>query len=214
MVRVLRNRSWSLSIAAFRERVFRAASNGTGIQNGAPGRAFEAAFHSGTLRGDGGFALRCGSVTAWCIAGAAAGGSVCTDRNGKEGDILMSDTKQRGVVHIVEDTKAFGQNGFRKRVVVLEQENGRFTNYIPFEFTQDRCELANDLQVGEEIEITYRLNGRKWQKDPASEVKFFLSAEATGFRRTAEGNGDGDRVKSANAAFAEAGDFDDDDVPF
>lgn len=126
----------------------------------------------------------------------------------------MSDSKIRGVVHVLEDTKTFGQNGFRKRVVVLEQENGRFSNFIPFEFTQDRCDSVDGLQVGEEIEITFRLSGRKWQKDPGSEVKFFLSAEALSFKRMGGGAGGEDNLKAANAAFAEAGDFDDDEVPF
>ena len=30
--------------------------------------------------------------------------------------------------------------------------------------------------------MTYRLNGRKWQRDANSEVKFFLNAEATNFK--------------------------------
>lgn len=94
----------------------------------------------------------------------------------------MSDAKVRGVVHVIEGTKTFGQKGFRKRVVVLEQNNGRFTNYIPLEFTNDGCDTVDELHVGDEAEITYRLGGRKWQKDPSSEVKFFLSAEATSFR--------------------------------
>jgi len=93
----------------------------------------------------------------------------------------MSDAKVRGVVHLVEETKTYGQKGFRKRVVVLEQDRGQFTNYIPVEFTQDACETADGLNVGDEVEISYRLNGRKWQRDSNSEVKFFLNAEATGF---------------------------------
>src|SRR5690606_14088913 len=93
-------------------------------------------------------------------------------------DRTMSDARLRGIVHLIEETKTYGQKGFRKRLVVLEQNNGRFTNYIPVEFTNDGCDRANELKVGDEAEITYRLTGRKWQKDPQSEVKYFLSAEA------------------------------------
>ena len=46
----------------------------------------------------------------------------------------MSDAMVRGVVHLIEETKTYGQNGFRKRLLVLEQDNGRFTNYIPTRF--------------------------------------------------------------------------------
>ena len=104
-------------------------------------------------------------------------------------------------------------------LVVLEQDNGRFTNYVPVEFTQDRCESVDDLSVGDEIEITYRLNGRKWQKDPSSEVKFFLNAEAISFRSVGSaGASDTADVGSvskqdANDALNEAA-YDEDDVPF
>ncbi len=94
----------------------------------------------------------------------------------------MSDPSVTGKVHVIEDTKTFGQKGFRKRLVVLEQDNGRFTNYLPLEFIQEGCDTVDQLSVGTEVEISYRLSGRKWQRDPNSEVKYFLSAEATGFQ--------------------------------
>ena len=129
----------------------------------------------------------------------------------------MSDPTVRGTVHLIEETKTFGQKGFRKRLVVLEQPGERFTNYIPVEFTQDRCDSVSDLSVGDEIQVTYRLNGRRWQKDASSEVKFFVNVEAQNFEKVAGGSGGGGApeasVKDANAALAEAS-FDDDDVPF
>jgi hypothetical protein len=96
----------------------------------------------------------------------------------------MSDTKVSGIVHLIEDTKEYGKNGFRKRLVVLEQENGSFTNYIPVEFLKDSCDTVDDMNVGDEVEVKYRLSGRRWQRDEASEVKFFLSAEAMSFKVT------------------------------
>lgn len=93
----------------------------------------------------------------------------------------MSNGKVTGKIHVIEETKTYGQKGFRKRLVVLEQDNGRFTNYLPMEFIQDSCDEVDQLSVGSEVEISYRLSGRKWQRDPQSEVKYFLSAEATGF---------------------------------
>ena len=94
----------------------------------------------------------------------------------------MSDWTVRGTVHLIEETKTFGQKGFRKRLVVLEQDKGKFINYIPLEFVQDGCDAVDELKVGDEIDVPFRLSGRKWQRDANSEVKFFLSAEATGFK--------------------------------
>lgn len=93
----------------------------------------------------------------------------------------MSNATVTGKVHVIEETKTYGQKGFRKRLVVLEQDNGRFTSHIPLEFIQDNCELADQLNIGDEVEVTYRLSGRKWQRDSNSEVKYFLSAEALEF---------------------------------
>jgi hypothetical protein len=124
----------------------------------------------------------------------------------------MSDTKVSGVVHLIEDTKEYGKNGFRKRLVVLEQENGSFTNYIPVEFLKDSCDTVDDMNVGDEVEVKYRLSGRRWQRDEASEVKFFLSAEAMSYKVTgSSGDTMSERVTDGNDAFAEAGD---DEAPF
>jgi hypothetical protein len=129
----------------------------------------------------------------------------------------MSDAKVRGIVHVIEETKSYGQKGFRKRLVVLEQEHGRFTNYIPVEFTNDGCDTVDELHVGDDAEISYRLSGRKWQKDANSEWKYFLSAEATSFRVL---NKNKNQKEASPAAGDAANDelsqaaHDDDEVPF
>ena len=129
----------------------------------------------------------------------------------------MSESKVRGVVHLVEDTKTYGQKGFQKRLVVLEQDTGRFPNFIPVEFLRDNCDSADDLNVGDEVEISFQLSGRKWQRDPDSEVKFFLSAEALSFKvlsgagSKTEAGGDSD-TSAANDAFSES--YDENDIPF
>ncbi len=124
----------------------------------------------------------------------------------------MSDAKVRGVVHQIDETKTYGQKGFRKRLVVLEQDKGRFTNYIPLEFTHEGCDTVDELSVGDEVEVSYRLSGRRWQKDPSSEVKFFLNAEALSFQLVKK-SGPSDQADEANASFSEAAE-DDGEVPF
>ncbi|HAY79436.1 MAG TPA: hypothetical protein DCY79_06470 [Planctomycetaceae bacterium] len=122
----------------------------------------------------------------------------------------MSDAVVRGTVHVVEETKTYGSKGFRKRLVVLEQDNGRFPAYIPVDFIQDGCDDADRLNVGDDVEITYRLNGRKWQRDANSEVKYFLNAEAISFKVVGGKPTDGPPIPDESEAPA----FDDDEVPF
>ena len=125
----------------------------------------------------------------------------------------MSDATVRGQVHLIEDTKTYGQRGFRKRLVVLEQNKGpKFTNYVPVEFIQEACDSVDQLSVGDDVEISYRLSGRKWQRDANSEVKFFLSAEASSFKVMGGGSSGDDGFDPAN--LEPEVDFDDDEVPF
>jgi hypothetical protein len=125
----------------------------------------------------------------------------------------MNDGTVRGTVHVIEETKTFGQKGFRKRLVVLEQDKGRFINYIPIEFVHEGCDAVDSLKVGDEIEVSIRLSGRKWQRDANSEVKYFLSAEATTFQLQGQGGPVGDQAPPPSESEAEFG-ADEDDVPF
>lgn len=118
--------------------------------------------------------------------------------------------KVRGRVGVLGETKTYGAKGFRKREMVLEQENGSYTNYIPFDFTRDACDLADEIRIGDEIEVTFSLSGRKWQKDAESKVQYFLSAEVTAFRVISDSAGhEADTV-------SDSGDMDgpDVDAPF
>lgn len=129
------------------------------------------------------------------------------------GRITMSEASTvRGIVHVIEETKTFGQKGFRKRTVVLEKDNGRFTNYVPVDFLRDSCDTVDEMKVGDEVEISYQLSGRKWQRDANSEVKYFLSAEAFSFKVVSGGGGPAADAASANDAFSES--YDEGDIPF
>ena len=125
----------------------------------------------------------------------------------------MSDASVKGTIHLIEETKTYGQKGFRKRLVVLEQNKGSgFTNYIPVEFLKDACDSVDDLHLGDEIEVSYRLSGRRWQRDESSDPKYFLSAEAMSFKVITGNSSDSSgAAPDIDNVLAEAAD---DDVPF
>ena len=125
----------------------------------------------------------------------------------------MSDASVIGTIHLIEETKTYGQKGFRKRLVVLEQNKGSgFTNYIPVEFLKDACDSVDDLHLGDEIEVSYRLSGRRWQRDESSDPKYFLSAEAMSFKVITGNSSDSSGAEpNIDNVLAEAAD---DDVPF
>lgn len=90
----------------------------------------------------------------------------------------METGKVTGIVSVIEPTKTYGEKGFKKRLVVLEQQFGEtWTSYIPVEFCRHDCEVADNLTEGDEVTIEYQLTGRKWQKDFDAEPRYFLAAQ-------------------------------------
>ena len=65
--------------------------------------------------------------------------------------------------------------------------------------------------VGDDIEVSYRLSGRKWQRDENSEVKFFLNAEATQFKVMSK-SGQPNAPSMENEPGPES--YDEDEAPF
>jgi len=99
-----------------------------------------------------------------------------------------------GTVHVIGDTQTFGQRGFRKRQVVLTQDDGKYTNFIPVDFTRDTTDAADELDVGDVIDVDYRLTGRKWQRDEQSEVRYFVSLEVVSFKIREKASGPRENV--------------------
>ena len=67
---------------------------------------------------------------------------------------------------------------FRKREFVVEYaSNPDYPQPLQFEMVQDRCELLDPFEVGQEVEIFFDLRGREWT-NPQGEVKFFNSLQA------------------------------------
>lgn len=58
---------------------------------------------------------------------------------------------------------------FKTREFVLEKSediNGRtITNYIKFQAIQDKTNLLDKLNIGDEVKVYFNIKGSKWEKD-------------------------------------------------
>ena len=122
----------------------------------------------------------------------------------------------QGKIKMIDETKTFGSNGFRKREVVVTTEE-QYPQHILVEFVQDKCDLLNSYTVGQDVKISINLRGREWT-NPQGEVKYFNAIQ--GWRienlQAAEGNADIPPVPPIDA-FEPAdniNDEDHDDLPF
>ena len=78
-----------------------------------------------------------------------------------------------GKIKVLGDVKTFGDNGFRKREVVITTQD-QYPQHLLIEFVQDRCELLDSFNIGENVKISINLRGREWE-NPQGDVKYFNS---------------------------------------
>tara|TARA_Y100000768_G_C23390250_1_gene412557 strand:+ start:76 stop:450 length:375 start_codon:yes stop_codon:yes gene_type:complete len=80
-----------------------------------------------------------------------------------------------GKIKWIDETKTYGHNGFRKRELVVTTEE-QYPQNILIEFIQDKCDLLNSYQVGQDVKIGINLRGREWV-NPEGETKYFNSIQ-------------------------------------
>ncbi len=80
-----------------------------------------------------------------------------------------------GKIKLIDETKTYGNNGFRKREVVITTEE-QYPQHIMIEFVQDKCDLLNSYSVGQAVKISINLRGREWV-NPQGETKYFNSIQ-------------------------------------
>jgi len=81
----------------------------------------------------------------------------------------------QGTIKLIDQTKTFGSNGFRKREVVITTEE-QYPQPIMVEFVQDKTDLLDAYKVGQAVKISINLRGREWVS-PQGETRYFNSIQ-------------------------------------
>jgi len=122
----------------------------------------------------------------------------------------------QGRIKMIDETKTYGNNGFRKREMVVTTEE-QYPQHILVEFVQDKTDLLNSYQVGQLVKISINLRGREWV-NPQGETKYFNSIQ--GWRiENMEGTNSGQEMPPVPPMEAfepaeELSEEDHDDLPF
>lgn len=82
----------------------------------------------------------------------------------------------QGRIKQIFPSQIIGQNGFEKRDLVITTEE-QYPQTIIIQFTQQRCDLLNNLQVGQNVKVYINIRGREWT-NPQGEIKYFNTIEA------------------------------------
>lgn len=87
----------------------------------------------------------------------------------------MSNFKLSGKIKVIKPTEVVGK-GFSKREFVVETSD-QYPQLIMFQITQDKCALLDNIQLNNQVEVSFNLRGKEWIS-PAGEARYFNTIEA------------------------------------
>jgi hypothetical protein len=87
----------------------------------------------------------------------------------------MSETKFNGIITVINETNVVSDK-FQKREFVVT-DNSMYPQQVMFELVQDNVSLLDSYKVGDDVSVSYNLNGRPWT-NPQGEIKFFNTLKA------------------------------------
>jgi len=76
-----------------------------------------------------------------------------------------------GKIKMIDTTKEVGTSGFKKRDIVITTEE-QYPQHILVQFVQDKCEILDKFNVGQNVIISINLRGREWI-NPQGETVYF-----------------------------------------
>ncbi len=90
---------------------------------------------------------------------------------------------------------------FKKRDFVIQENSSQYPQMISFQLVQDRCNLIDNSNVGDEVRVFFNLRGREW-KSPQGETKYFNTIEAWKIEAVSAGAPQTAGVSNANTVSA------------
>ena len=98
---------------------------------------------------------------------------------------------------------------YKRQIIVDDSEAGsKYANEVPFEYHGDKCKFLDQFKEGDEVEIDFFPNGRRW-KDPKTNTDKWFGSLVIGYIKKA---GAEDAPAEAEAAQESVDDID--QLPF
>ena len=106
---------------------------------------------------------------------------------------------------------------FKKRELVVSTDE-QYPQTLSIEFIQDKTDLLNKFEIGQNVKVGINLRGREWENPQTKEIKYFNSIQGWRIELLENSNFDDDLPPLDNLSpfepASETNDEDLDDLPF
>ncbi len=119
-----------------------------------------------------------------------------------------------GEIRAIMDTQQV-TDSFRKREFALEIEDGRYPQTVKFQLVQDKTELLDDYEIGQQVRVQFNLRGREYTRKSDGATDYWTNLECWRIEnadavRDNAGPSESNAGESASVSFGAGSD----DVPF
>jgi hypothetical protein len=76
-----------------------------------------------------------------------------------------------GKIKMIDTTKEVGTGGFKKRDVAVTTDE-QYPQHILIQFVQDKCDLLDNFNIGDDVKIGINVRGRIWVNPKGEDVYF------------------------------------------
>ncbi|MBI52531.1 MAG: hypothetical protein CMC92_01405 [Flavobacteriaceae bacterium] len=106
---------------------------------------------------------------------------------------------------------------FKKRELVVSTDE-QYPQTLSIEFIQDKTDLLNKFEIGQNVKVGINLRGREWENPQTKEIKYFNSIQGWRIELLENSSSDDDLPPLENLSpfepASETNDEDLDDLPF
>jgi hypothetical protein len=85
--------------------------------------------------------------------------------------------KLQGKVHHIGETDQVTENFCKRELVILDDSNADYPQYIMFEAIQDKVDILDAFKANDEVEVSFNLRGREWTNDEGV-TRYFNTLQA------------------------------------
>jgi len=116
-----------------------------------------------------------------------------------------------GVIRAIMKTQDISDS-FKKREFALEIADGNFSQTVKFQTVQDKTELLDELEIGQEVTVHFNLKGREFTRKADGASDYWVNLECWRIEASEKSSAQPQKEKPAKQKPAESSDFP--DIPF
>jgi translation initiation factor IF-3 len=81
----------------------------------------------------------------------------------------------QGAIKVIREVQEISAT-FKKRELVITTDE-QYPQTLSIEFVQDKTDLLNKFEVGQNVKVSINLRGREWENPQTKEIKYFNSIQ-------------------------------------